>query len=293
MRKRIWPTVLSISIITPRIVAAEYAKVISSRLHANSRAVYSPLSLCLFLSCTITCRRRTWRSEALKFHGNGSSRIHPSAPFFKFFAPAPPNDVRHESTSQCRFKFAPRMFTCARIFIYSPTREICKNATRLGQPNWGFYKKKIAAYRWCAREKKARPLSPALKFLWIFPWECSALARCSLGLRQWTARRRGKSYGATRRRIHPFATPYAADSPLCGTDTYPHRRLFHSFSTRESLCLLSRLRKTRTPTRAMPTVDVHTVFTIVRAMDIPRIIRCRVNFSAECRENCTIGRLNL
>lgn len=61
----------------------------------------------------------------------------------------------------------------------------------------------------------------------------------------------------------PLCNPYAADSPLCGTDADPHRRVFHSFATRESLRLLSRLRKTRTATRAMPVVDTHAVFTIV------------------------------
>lgn len=143
----------------------------------------------------------------------------------------------------------------------STRRKICEGCNR--QPNWSssYGKKKFTAYQ-CAHEKKHVHFRP-LEFLWIFPWECSALARCSLGLRQWTARRRGKSYGATRRRNHPFAIPYAADSPVCGTDADPHRRVFHSFSTRESLCLLSRLRKTRTSTRAMPVTDVHAVFAIV------------------------------
>lgn len=65
-------------------------------------------------------------------------------------------------------------------------------------------------------------LSP--DFLWIFSWRYSAFACYSLWLCQWTARRRGKSYGAIRWRSHPLATPSAA--PLCGTeDIHTHTHI--------------------------------------------------------------------
>lgn len=115
------------------------------------------------------------RSEALKFHGNGSSRIYPSAPDFSkkkfFFLADCANDVRRESLftvpPQVRTKI---VFTCATTFIYR-RRDVRygENATgnatgnRTGAAAW--VKKKLTAYR-CAREKKkARPLPHALGFL--------------------------------------------------------------------------------------------------------------------------------
>jgi len=68
----------SISTITPQIAAADYPKPISPRLRANSRVVYHP-----FLSLVHDHMSPTDpRSEALKFHGTGSSRIHPRAQRF-------------------------------------------------------------------------------------------------------------------------------------------------------------------------------------------------------------------
>lgn len=194
------------------------------------------------------------RSEALKFHDTRSSRIHVGKHGFSFsqiFRPTP-NDVqitritsqprlkdphgKRESPVCLRIRF--REFT---LIYYDATWNISRHTGRtrpiVAPVNWSsvYRKKKIKMDRTArGARKKAHVHFRSLEFLWIFPWECFALARCSLGLRQWTARRRGKSYGATRRRIYPpFATPERACPPFCGTDTDPYRQVSYSFSTRE------------------------------------------------------------